>query len=273
MKWTKIGHWLPEIPGMTHAAMPTWFEGDLYFSPRDRLNRSYTYRAPFNLSTLALGEPELVLEPGRPGEFDDHGAMVSWVCRDGPRVMLYFIGWNLGLTVPFRNSIGLAVNDEKLIGPILDRSRYDNIFVASCCTLRWYVSALGWRNRDPARPYSVEPVYHIVNGHPHSPAITFKNLETEWAIARPSVIQDSVYRMWYAYRGAEYRIGYAESLDGLKWTRKDESVGIDIGSPGSFDDRAVTYPMVFDDGKNRYMLFNGNFYGRTGFGLAILEQD
>ena len=271
MKWRKLAHYLPEIPGMTHAAMPTWFEGDLYFSPRDRLNRSYTYRAPFNLSTLTLGEPELVLEPGRPGEFDDHGAMVSWVCRDGPRVLLYFIGWNVGITVPFRNSIGLAVNDEKLIGPILDRSRYDTILVASCCTLRWYVSALGWRNRDASRPYSLEPVYHIVNGHPHSPAITFKNLDTEWAIARPCVIQGKGYEMWYCYRGAQYRIGYAVSRDGLQWTRKDEEMEIDLGAPGEFDDKAQAYPFVFDADGKRWMFYNGSGYGKTGFGLAVME--
>lgn len=271
MKWKKLAHFMPEIAGMTHAAMPTYFEGQLYFSPRDRVNRSYIYRADFNLTTLKLGAPELVVEPGRPGDFDDSGAMVSWIERDGPRVLMYFIGWNLGVTVPFRNSIGLVVNDEKLFGPILDRSQMNPVFVASCCALRWYVSGLGWRNMNPARPFSVKPAYHIVNGHPHSPAITFKNLDTEWAIARPCVIRGHGYEMWYCYRGDEYRLGYAASRDGIQWTRFDEQMGINLGQLGDFDDKAQCYPFVFDADGKRFMFYNGNGYGRTGFGLAVME--
>jgi hypothetical protein len=30
------------------------------------------------------------------------------------------------------------------------------------------------------------------------------------------------------------------------------------------------YPFVFDEGGRRYMLYNGDGYGRTGIGLAVL---
>lgn len=260
MKWEKLGSWLPEIEGMTYASMPTWFEGDVYFSPRDRRNRSHIYKSSFNLNTLKLGKPELVAEPGKPEEFDDYGVMVSHLRRDGPRVLMYVVGWNIGVSVPFRNSIGLIINGEKTIGPILDRSRYDPIGVGACWTLQWYVSILGWKKVG----MKMQPVYHIVNGHPHSHAITFKD-STEYAIARPCVLNNS--EMFYCYRGGEYRIGYATSKDGLMWTRRDEEVGLELGQPGDFDSDALAYPCVFDDGK-RYMFYNGNNYGETGFGLA-----
>jgi hypothetical protein len=35
----------------------------------------------------------------------------------------------------------------------------------------------------------------------------------------------------------------------------------------------VCYPCVFDAAGGRYMLYNGDGHGRTGFGLAVLEQD
>jgi hypothetical protein len=35
----------------------------------------------------------------------------------------------------------------------------------------------------------------------------------------------------------------------------------------------VCYPCVFDHGGDRFLLYNGNAYGRTGFGLARLEAD
>ena len=33
----------------------------------------------------------------------------------------------------------------------------------------------------------------------------------------------------------------------------------------------IEYPFVFDHDGSRYMLYNGNGYGKTGFGLAVLE--
>jgi hypothetical protein len=33
-----------------------------------------------------------------------------------------------------------------------------------------------------------------------------------------------------------------------------------------------TYPCVFDHNSQRYMLYNGDGFGRTGFGLAILDN-
>jgi len=34
----------------------------------------------------------------------------------------------------------------------------------------------------------------------------------------------------------------------------------------------VEYPFVFDHKGGRYMLYNGNGYGRTGFGIAVLDR-
>ena len=80
-----------------------------------------------------------------------------------------------------------------------------------------------------------------------------------------------VYRMWYSYRGAAYRIGYAESPDGLRWERRDAEAGIGLSASG-WDSEMVAYPVVFDHAGERYMLYNGNGYGRTGIGLAVLER-
>src|SRR5690242_21129106 len=47
-------------------------------------------------------------------------------------------------------------------------------------------------------------------------------------------LHDALPILWYSYKGADYRIGYAESKDGLRWKRLDEKAGIDV-SPGGFD--------------------------------------
>ena len=103
-------------------------------------------------------------------------------------------------------------------------------------------------------------------------AIDFSN-EQEYAISRPTVIEDTDrWRMWYSFRGQSYRIGYAESADGRQWKRLDYLVGIDVSVTG-WDSEMIEYPFVFDHAGQRYMLYNGNGYGKTGFGLAILEHD
>jgi hypothetical protein len=73
--------------------------------------------------------------------------------------------------------------------------------------------------------------------------------------------------MWYCYRGDSYRIGYAESADGNDWTRRDQDAGIDCSTSG-WDSEMQAYPWVFGEGRRRYMLYNGNSYGKTGFGIA-----
>jgi hypothetical protein len=93
----------------------------------------------------------------------------------------------------------------------------------------------------------------------------------EHSIGRPSVLRrDGLYHMWYSYRGAAYRIGYAWSDDGIRWTRRDDLAGIDTG-PDAWDHESICYSHVFDWNGALYMLYCGNRYGRAGLGLAVLN--
>jgi hypothetical protein len=86
--------------------------------------------------------------------------------------------------------------------------------------------------------------------------------------------------MYFAYReglefrtqiGRGYKIGYAYSDDLIKWTRDDKSAGISYSSEG-WDSTMHHYPHIFELNGNYYMLYNGNDFGKYGFGLAILEK-
>lgn len=66
-----------------------------------------------------------------------------------------------------------------------------------------------------------------------------------------------------------YQIGHAWSVDLHNWTRDDESPAL-MGDEGAWDSDMQCYPHVFAcDGKT-YLLYNGNAFGRDGFGLAEL---
>jgi hypothetical protein len=103
----------------------------------------------------------------------------------------------------------------------------------------------------------------------------------EEAFSHPTVIKDGDrYRMWYCFRNSRdyrdgtgaYRIGYAESVDGLEWTRMDESNGLPVSSEG-WDSTMTCYPFVISVDGRTVMFYNGNGFGRSGFGYAILEED
>ncbi len=281
----------------SHAAVPIaeHVEGDfykIYFSSRNKKNQSFTgslvidITRPQKIHDLSVNP---VLQPGGLGEFDDSGAMATWLVHHNDKSFLYYIGWNLGVTVPFRNSVGLAISQDGQIfkkyasGPILDRTMLEPHFVASCCVIpgedkwrMWYLSCTGWKSRcgNPEHCYHIkyaESLDGVSWKREGAVAIDYLD-ETEYAISRPSVIHDKdCWKMWYSYRGDRYRIGYAESHDGMQWRRLDAQCSIDVSSSG-WDSEMIEYPFVFDHNSARYMLYNGNEYGKTGFGLAVLEQ-
>jgi hypothetical protein len=139
----------------------------------------------------------------------------------------------------------------------------------------WYVSGTGWEMKDnqPRHYYHIKYAESSDGIHWRREGIVCIDYQSrdEYAIARPCVVRDgSIYKMWYSYRGERYKIGYAESADGLRWERKDDESGIEASESG-WDSEMLAYPFVFDDKGQRYMLYNGNGYGSTGIGIATLD--
>lgn len=299
-RWRKLG--LIYYPSgekdwmKSHAAVPIaeQIEGNIfriYFSSRNIRNQSFSSSLIIDItrpSDILDISQNPILAPGNLGEFDDSGAMATWLIHRNGMRYLYYIGWNLGVTVPFRNSIGLAISKDGDIfkryanGPILDRTALEPHFVASCCVIpdedvwrMWYLSCTDWRVRNgtPEHRYHIkyaESLDGISWKRDGIVAIDYSD-SAEYAISRPSVIRDEdCWRMWFSHRGTSYRIGYAESNDGINWIRLDEHCGIDVSKSG-WDSEMIEYPFVFDHAGQRYMLYNGNGYGRSGFGLAALE--
>ena len=303
MRWVKHGlvfaprgdaDWM-----VTHAAPPTalHLEGDrfrIFCSGRDREGSSQT-----GFFDIDITDPTSILRVSRSpviglgplGAHDDRGAMTSWITRHEGKLYHYYSGWSLGRTVPFYISIGLAVSEDggetfhKVSpAPILGRHRADPYLVASPCVLvedgrwrMWYVSGVRWVIEDGAAKHFYNIRYaESDNGIDWQRngivCIDFRSPE-EYALGRPSVLRENgALKMWYPYRGAGYRIGYAESQDGTRWIRRDERGGIEPSSSG-WDSEMVTYPYVFDHRGVRYMLYNGNGYGKTGIGLASCDED
>ena len=56
----------------------------------------------------------------------------------------------------------------------------------------------------------------------------------------------------------------------LTWHRDDASIGIDVADEG-WDSDMQCYPHLFRCDGKVYLLYNGNEFGRHGFGVAVLE--
>jgi hypothetical protein len=96
------------------------------------------------------------------------------------------------------------------------------------------------------------------------------------AFSRPCVVGEITggYHMWFSYRsgtGEKYSIGYAYCEDGEKWVLRVKDAGIKVSSSG-WDSEMIEYPFIFKHKGQYFMMYNGNGYGQTGFGLAVLDS-
>ena len=62
-------------------------------------------------------------------------------------------------------------------------------------------------------------------------------------------------------------MGYAESRDGVTWTRRDADLQLDV-SPDGWDSDTVEYAAVVESGGRTLCFYNGDDFGRAGFGAA-----
>jgi len=299
--WTKRGRIFEPLGQArwigTHAALPIVDATDdgyrVYFSSRDGHGRSQIGYGRLTLddrdACLDAISPEPVLRPGPLGAFDDAGVTPACLVHHAGNTHLYYTGWSRGASVPFYLQIGVAVSEQgkqyHRLSPalLIDRSAVDPYLTASPWILvegqlwrMWYVSGTGWENIEGEK----RPNYHIRYAESRDGLIWTRTgvvcidyAPGEYAFGRPCVIFDrdlARYRMWYSVRGDAYRLGYAESSDGIAWQRRDHDAGLPL-SPDGWDSEMVTYPVVFRHRGTLYMLYNGNGYGQTGIGMATLS--
>lgn len=243
--------------------------------------------------SVVLGVSEKpVLDIGIPGAFDDNGVVQCAVVQRDNKQYLYYAGYQLGHKVRFLAFGGLAISEDggnlfvrHSEVPVLERTEDELLFrVIHSIMLEggiWRVWYGGGSTFTKGESKTL-PVYDIRYLESED-GIDFPEegsvcLDTrggdEYRVGRPYVIRDQDnYRMFYstATRSKGFRLGYAESKDGLIWTRKDDEIGVDVSKSG-WDSQMVCYPSILKHQGNVYMFYNGNNCGETGFGYAVLEE-
>jgi hypothetical protein len=194
-----------------------------------------------------------VLGLDTPGTFDEVGNFTISAFKDGNTYRLYYGGADAGDCPGINNShwrIGLATSDDGLHWTRVKGSQTGGAIVDNGTTFDSYLTY------------------------------------------RPFVLKDgSLYRMWYngstkpfndchappgqSPLANDRRIGYAESVDGVNWTKKNDGPGeggsvLPLGPPGSFDAQQVGYVWVIKDTNEYKMYYSANDISNTWrVGLAI----
>ena len=243
-----------------------------------------------------------VVSLGGLGCFDEHGIFPMSVMRHGDVIYGYTCGWNRRVSVSVETAIGLAISrDDGLTfqrignGPVLCASLHEPYLVGDGFVRvigttfhMWYIFGTGWKklsaNAPPDRTYKIGHAISndgITWAKEEARQIITDRLGIDESQALPTVIQiDNRYHMFFCYRESfdfrtnksrGYRIGHAYGDDLVNWTRDDEHLLLDV-TPGDWDSDMLCYPHVFECSENVYLLYNGNEFGRYGFGLAVLER-
>lgn len=281
---------------LSHASNPlaVHLKDDIYrvfFSGRCKENKSSVGYVDIDIITHKVISTceQVAFKYGEEDSFYSHGVSIGNMYKVEDKNYIQFMAWQIRDGGHWRGDIGrLFVNnkfDTISLDPkeaFLSCDKEDEVSLSYSWVMydediykMWYGSTIDWTSANGE-------MIHVIKyatskdgevWEKHGLAIPYE-LGVAQAFSRPTVIKDkSGYHMWFSYRsgdGTKYRIGCAYSIDGISWNRKQDS-GIDV-SEGGWDSEMICYPFVFDHKGKRYMLYNGNDYGKTGFGLAVLEN-
>lgn len=280
----------------------------IYFSTRtvDKNNGKYLSHIAFvdmrnNMCDVIRVSNKTIVPLGGLGCFDEHGIFPMNVIRHNGVLFGYTCGWSRRVSVSVETAIGLAIShDDGLTfqrigdGPVLSASLHEPYLVGDGFVKiigdtfhMWYIFGTKWEKYESdASPDRTYKIGHAVS----KDGITWCKEEAKQIIndrlgkdecqALPTVIKiNEKYHMFFCYRRSfdfrknkdrSYRIGHAYSDDLRNWVRDDENPLI-VGTPGGFDSHMQCYPHVFEHYDKVYLLYNGNEFGRYGFGLAVLD--
>lgn len=290
----------------SHAQVPFAFvlkdKVRVFFSTRDSQSQSSVSFVDVDLDNpkkIIYTHNKPVFQRGKPGTFDDSGTMPSWFIQQGDAILMYYTAWNRSETASYRLSIGLARSQDNGLtfermfeGPIIDRGKFDPIWVGQPCVIKfhendwrmWYLSCqkIEVINNIP------EPFYNVkyatskngIDWHREEKVCIDFDDRTD-AIGRPCVwIEHGIFKMLHSNRKANgyrsladsaYRIEYSESNDGIHWERKPQVLSF-IKSGEGWDGIMNEYCTVYNQKDFTYLLYNGDGFGKSGFGFAKLDR-
>lgn len=174
--------------------------------------------------------------------------------------------------------LGPSLHEPFLVGDSFVR-KYDGFYHM------WYMYGVCWvKENETSAPDRVYKLAYAnspdgITWQPQSRDIIESVLHENECQALPTVQKiGDTYHMYFCYRDVfgfrsdplkAYRLGYAVSKDLKNWTRRKDALTV---SPEGWDSSMMCYPNIFEVQGKIYLLYNGNEFGRHGFGAAVWER-
>jgi hypothetical protein len=281
----------------------------VYFSTRQRepggqyLSHMAFVDVDRKMQTILRTASSPVISLGALGCFDEHGIFPMNVVRHREQIWAFTCGWSRRVSVPVETAIGLAKSVDEgetfqrvASGPIMGPSLNEPflvgdpfVMIRDGCWHMWYIYGTAWAEptateASPARVYKIAYASSSdgISWQRDGKTPIAETLGPDECQALPTVVEwGGIFHMYFCYRQATdfranrdrgYRLGYASSVDLQTWTRDDALGGMQLSEAG-WDSDMVCYPHVFACEGSLYMLYNGNEFGRRGFGVAVLEPE
>lgn len=298
MSWKKVGRiFVPSGKNplmLSHAILPTPHRVEnavrVYFASCDADMRGRIFFVELDArdpARIVRFQDTPVLDVGTPGSFDADGVNPTCIIEWEDRLYLYYVGYARPASVPYTLLTGVAVSDDGGESfhriserPLLEAQSDESCFRTASFVRQdgdvwrmWYIGGGEWFAAND-RLYPVYALKHLTSGDPLKwsgrPDVLLEpdRAAGEIGFGRPWVeSEDHEYSMLISVRRTSgYHLVSAMSGDGIEW-----SIGppaIDTG-PDVWDSEMVCYGAVFEANGSRYLLYNGNQYGRSGFGMAV----
>ena len=256
----------------------------------------------------SLAQTDWTTYPGNPvlpwGDRDSWEFVKEWsfVVHDGEQYIMYYGGGPRINALLTAMEIGMATSEDGMIW-----TKYEeNPVMSFSLTAAWDDSIVdpgpviydGEQYRMWYSGMSVDSIWSIglatsTDGiewvkYEGNPLLELGD-EGRWddkSVRVASVIYDqSQYKMWYTGSDsiysedlefpqlAHWRVGYATSPDGISWTKYEENPVLDIGEPGTWEDKRIDHCYVLFNGDSYEMWYQGGnepylYYTPTGYATS-----
>lgn len=306
MKWKKLGQiFKTDNFAQSPQALVLPDRVRIYYSHRVTDNGKFLSHIAYvdfdkGLEKIIGRSDKPVIPLGELGTFDEHGIFPFSVFQDGNKIAAYTCGWSRRKSVSVETSTGYAVShdqgktfDKLGMGPVFGASLNEPFLVGDSFVRKydgvyhmWYMLGTKWvKEIENSAPDRVYKIGHAVSDNgiewvPQERDIIPNMLHDNECQALPTVLKiGDTYHMYFCFRDVfgfrqdknkAYRLGYAWSKDLKKWNRDEKLGGITVSTEG-WDADMMCYPNIFEADDRVYLLYNGNQFGKSGFGVAVLE--
>ena len=283
------------LPMRSHMSNPTPFylgraKLRIFFSSRNEQNKSSVCFFDVDMRRLEIinSEVNILLNINNHENcFFSDGVSLGNIFNKENKYFLSFMGWDLSDKKPWKGTVGVAEIDPYKPSilclpevPTIDTLNgsdsslsYPTIKVIGDELYIWYGNTVKKNAGNGEMLHTIHlSVLKEGNVVRHKGQVIDYLINESQAFSRPSIIEHhGMLNMFYSVRGADsnYQINRSISSDGLLWKKADFHM-VGAADPAESDMQCYPYVTCLED--DIYLFYNGNNYGRSGIGLAVLEQ-